>query len=281
MQRRNRWGAAAAVLALASLALIGCSLKAEDPTRLAAAATPAVSAGVAGSPRPIPSGSYGELIRYGQNIIQHTRKVMPANVGAALTCESCHLSAGTKPHGGSLIGAYIQFPQWNARSKRFIALEDRLAECYLYSMNGRPPAYTSREMVALTAYIAWLSNGQAVGSKPEGRALITFAPDRAPDPHIGQAVYAQKCAACHGATGAGSASFPPLWGDRSFNDGAGMHRLSTMAAFARYNMPFGGPPNTLSKQAAYDVSAFVLSHSRPHFATSRKIAFPALPAGFF
>jgi cytochrome c len=54
-----------------------------------------------------------------------------------------------------------------------------------------------------------------------------------------------------------------------------------MSAFVRYNMPYGGPPNVLSKQEAYDVSAFVLSHPRPHFDKTRLISFPAQQAGTF
>jgi cytochrome c len=60
-----------------------------------------------------------------------------------------------------------------------------------------------------------------------------------------------------------------------------MHRLNTMAEFVRYNMPSGSPPNNLSKQEAYDVSAFVLGHPRPHFDKDGMIAFPALPAKAF
>jgi cytochrome c len=73
----------------------------------------------------------------------------------------------------------------------------------------------------------------------------------------------------------------PLWGAKSFNSGAGMHRLATMAAFVRYDMPYGSPPNTLSAQQAYDVSAFVLSHARPMFSATRPISFPAQPAGHY
>jgi cytochrome c len=36
-------------------------------------------------------------------------------------------------------------------------------------MNGMPPAYNSREMEALVAYIAWLSRGQPVVRVVTGR----------------------------------------------------------------------------------------------------------------
>lgn len=241
----------------------------------------AVSDAASATPQPIPTGAYGALVQYGRDIIEDTRKDMPTNVTAGMSCEACHMSAGTKPHGGSFVGIYAEFPQWNKRAKRFIALQDRLAECFLYSMNGRPPAYTSREMEALTAYIAFLSKGQPLGTKRNGYAYEQFEPNHKPDAHAGASVYAQRCSACHGADGAGVGTFPPLWGSKSFNDGAGMHRLNTMAEFVRYNMPHGSPPNTLSKQEAYDVSAFVLGHSRPKFNKNRVITFPPVPARLF
>ncbi|GAC1408920.1 MAG: hypothetical protein NVSMB64_17590 [Candidatus Velthaea sp.] len=48
----------------------------------------------------------------------------------------------------------------------------------------------------------------------------------------------------------------------------------------RYNMPYGTPPNTLSKLEAYDVAAFVLSHPRAHFNNTQTIRFPSEPAAF-
>jgi thiosulfate dehydrogenase len=229
-----------------------------------------------------PSGDDGKIVAYGYDLFTKTRTVMAPYITAQMACEACHINAGRKPHGGSLLGIYAQFPQWNERSHRFIALQDRIAECFLYSMNGRTPAYTSREMIALTAYIAFLSRGAKVGTGFSGQGLATIKPDHAPDPQAGRAIYAQQCSACHAADGGGhGASFPPLWGPASFNTGAGMHRISTMAEFVRYNMPFGAKPNTLSAQQAYDVSAYILSNERPRFVGSRDISFPARPAGFF
>ena len=273
-----------AILAIGALILIGAGCTGQSdhsaqsiPTDAAiAATTPATAAA-----HPLPTGSYGSLVRYGRDIIVNTRKAMPHNVVAGMSCEACHLAGGTKAHGGSFVGIAATFPQWNKRSKRFISLQDRLAECFLYSMNGSPPAYTSREMEALTAYITFLSKGQPVGTKPRDIGFVQFTPDHPADPHAGAPVYAKSCAACHGANGAGIANFPPLWGAKSFNNGAGMHRLNTMAEFVRYNMPYGSPPDTLTKQEAYDVSAFILSHPRPKFNSNRTIVFPPVPASFF
>jgi thiosulfate dehydrogenase len=236
------------------------------------------------SPAPLPSatGAYAEILRYGRELMEHTPAMMPKNVGAAMSCEACHVDAGTRQHTLALTGTYAAFPQWNARAKRIISVQDRLAECFLYSMNGTPPAYTSREMEALTTYVAWLSRGTPVGERSTGQAPPAFDPVHPPDAAAGAQVYAQRCVACHGADGAGKpGSFPPLWGPRSFNDGAGMHRLSMMARFVRYAMPFGSPPNTLTAQEAYDVAAFVLRHPRPHVDPHRAIGFPPQQSSFF
>jgi thiosulfate dehydrogenase len=147
-------------------------------------------------------------------------------------------------------------------------------------MNGTPPSPNSREIVAMTAYIAWLSRGAAVGQGFPGQGFVAVHAPRPPDVTAGAKTYAAQCSACHGADGAGNAAakFPPLWGPTSFNDGAGMN--TKMAAFVKANMPLGRG-GSLSDQEAVDVSAFVLSHSRPHFEADRTITFPPEPASFF
>ena len=143
-------------------------------------------------------GLMGAAIAYGRAIIVDTPHVMKGYVGVKMSCEACHLAAGTKPKAGSLVGNYARFPQWNKRAHRIITLEDRLAECFLYSMNGRPPAYNSPAMVALVAYIAWLSKGTPMGApiKASDR-FIDPLPARAPNVAHGADIYARKCIQYH------------------------------------------------------------------------------------
>jgi len=239
----------------------------------------ASDAAQAAASAPLPPGDEGELIKYGRSLITDTPKYAGAYITAGMSCAACHPSGGTIPHGGSLLGTYAKFPQWNNRAKRFITLQDRIAECFLYSMNGHPPAYTSRDMIAMVAYIAFLSRGAEVGKGFPNQGFVTVSAPAPANPSAGHKIYTTQCAACHGADGAGNhGAFPPLWGPKSFNDRAGMN--TKMAAFVKANMPLGRA-GTLSDQEAVDVSAFVLSHDRPRFDAGRTIAFPALKAGFF
>jgi thiosulfate dehydrogenase len=228
----------------------------------------------------MPPGREGNLIRYGQTIVDDTQDTVKSYVVANMNCSACHLGGGTKPKGGSFLGIYARFPQWNQRAHRFIALQDRIAECFLNSMNGKPPAYTSREMLAVVAYIAWLSRGAQVGAGFPNQDY-PLLPMRKTNVAAGQSLYTAKCAACHQANGAGlPPTLPPLWGSQAFNDDAGMSRLPKMASFVRYNMP-ANAPGTLTDQQAYDISAWVLTHPRPVFDRTREVQFPPVPAGDF
>jgi thiosulfate dehydrogenase len=233
-------------------------------------------------PAALPSGPVGTQIALGHDLIENTHAKMPSYVVARMNCSACHVNAGTVARGGSLAGVYARFPQWNRRSKRVIALQDRIAECFLYSMNGRPPAYDSAEMVAMVAYIGWISRGTPVLSPADPNASFKYpSPSASPNVANGATVYAAKCASCHQANGNGIAlAVPPLWGPDSFNAGAGMHRIGDMAGFIHYNMPQNAP-GTLTPEQSYDVAAYVLSHARPAFQKNRAVAFPALPASFF
>lgn len=275
------------VLVFGAAALLGLAACGGQPaaTTSAASAGGAVTAGY--DPRTLPSGSAGQLIKYGHDVISDTPKYLKNDVVAGMSCSACHIAAGTVKNGLPLAVA-ATFPQYNKRSKRYIALQDRLAECFLYSMNGTPPAYTSHAMIAMVAYIHWISRGRAIGGSsgsmwhPHIKDELTAV--KAPahvDATQGAALYSARCEMCHQANGEGvPGAFPPLWGPKSFNNGAGMHKLATMAAFVRWNMP-ANKPGSLTAQQAYDVAAFVLSHARPKFNGSRIIQFAGEPAKFF
>lgn len=216
----------------------------------------------------IPAGPEGDMIWQGLQIMTHTRAAAGAYVGDALDCVDCHLDQGRRADSSAMWAAYVTYPKYRAKNRRVDSLTQRLQDCFRYSMNGKPPAADGPELNALIAYFKWLATGLPVGLEPKGAGYPKLAPPPAPvDRTRGAEVYAQHCALCHGDDGAGrsargQAVFPPLWGPRSYNWGAGMERLSNAAAFIKANMPYalGG---SLSAQEAWDVAAFVDGHPRP------------------
>jgi thiosulfate dehydrogenase len=141
------------------------------------------------------------------------------------------------------------------------------------SMNGRALSLESPEMRAFSSYMRWLSTGVPDGAKLLGAGTLQIMePARAADPRRGAEIYSQVCAACHGANGLGqraqkglSYQFPPLWGPDSYNNGAGMSRLLTLAAYAQHNMPLGTTFDVpvLTDEQAYDVAGYIVSQDRP------------------
>ena len=223
----------------------------------------------------IPAGALGDAIRLGKRIVTDTQSTVKPYVGNGLTCADCHLDAGRQAYAAPLVGLTGLFPEYESRSGSVISLEERINQCFVRSMNGRKLPTASPEMVALLAYTAWLSQGVPTGTAVIGRGFTDIkAPDK-PDPARGKTLFTQKCAACHGAMGQGTPgagnafTFPPLWGPKSFNDGAGMARTSVAAAFVQAKMPLGNA-GTLTDQDAYDIAAYFTAQSRPKFVPKAK-----------
>jgi thiosulfate dehydrogenase len=274
-KRGLRW--AAAVLAGVSiLSVFGLNgmLSARSPAKGARdtgaseeAAIPAVD-WKAPDPATIPRGPLGESIRLGLNIITNTPKYASRYVGNRMNCKDCHLNSATQAWASPLAGITTIFPAYTKRDGRVITIEHRIQECFERSENGTAPPSNSPEMVAIVAYMNWLSKGIPMGSTVKGRELLRLSAPAHVDPMGGATIYAQQCQVCHGANGQGVAGmFPPLWGAGAFNDGAGMSQLDKMAAFVKANMPKTGP-GSLTVQQAYDVAAFVTQKPRPHFRPS-------------
>ena len=212
----------------------------------------------------IPPGARGDSVRYGRLLFTQTALFAPTYASANVTCSNCHLAEGTAPYASPMVGLPALFPMFNARAGHMISLKDRIEECFTRSENGRPLPYDSREMTALVDYIHWLSQPEPQNKAFTGRGLVSL-PDLKPDPTNGASIYASQCAGCHSTNGTGRPPLmPPLWGDKSFNDGAGMNGVPKMAAFVQHNMP-QNRTGTLSPQEAYDVAAYVHSMPRPKF----------------
>lgn len=216
----------------------------------------------------IPPGATGDLVRKGRRYATHTWEDLPELVGSDLHCTSCHLEGGTKANAGPWVGIANAYPAYRARAGREITLEERIDECFERSVNGKAPGKGSPVMNAFVAYIDWLSRGVPRGSEVVGRGFPMLERPTQIDSSNGRVLYGIRCASCHGANGEGrrqedgSYQFPPLWGDRAFNIGAGMARLDTAAAFVRHNMPLGRP-EPLALFEVYDIADYFTQQPRP------------------
>jgi thiosulfate dehydrogenase len=216
----------------------------------------------------MPTGEFGKSVKLGEEIFMHTREFAGKYVGNSLNCASCHLDAGRRPDSSPLWAAYVSYPAYRSKDGHVNSFAERMQGCFRYSMNGKAPPLGDPVLVALEAYSFWLAKGAPVGEKMPGRGYPKLpAPVLMADYKRGSEVFAQHCALCHGSDGQGQSSdgetvFPPLWGPRSFNWGAGMHEIQNAAGFIKANMPLalGG---SLTDQQAWDVAMFMDSQERP------------------
>lgn len=227
----------------------------------------------------IPSLPNGELVLYGKRLLNETARLLPDHVGDKLNCNSCHLGEGKVNYSAPYINTINDYPTFKPRAGKVIDIVQRINGCFQRSMNGKPLAPESREMQAMIAYMDWLRNGVPKGDRVKVVNAGPIDMSLVPDPVRGEQIYARECATCHGANGegmkdqAGNFIFPPLWGDESFNIGAGMARTYKAAAFVKYSMPMSinqkhplGQGGVLSDQDAVDVSEFFTHQPRPGFA---------------
>lgn len=227
---------------------------------------------------PLDSDS-GKLILYGHDLIENTSyylgpKGTVAQISNGMNCQNCHLDGGILPYANNFGKVYATYPQYRARNNGMQSIYDRINDCFERSLNGEKMDSSTREMQAIFAYMKWLGDDVPKGAKPAGTTLPKLPYlTRAADPNRGRLVYMANCQSCHGVKGDGQLNndktgynYPPLWGDHSYNDGAGFYRLSSFAAFVKNNMPFGTnyEKPKLTDEEAWDVAAFVNSQPRPH-----------------
>ncbi len=113
--------------------------------------------------------------------------------------------------------------------------------------------------------MTWLSQYVPPSSDLSWLGFPSLRMTRQPDKQKGWQLFGRHCAGCHGGDGHGTMVAPPLWGPQSFNIASGLARVGKAAAFIRGNMPLT-QPGVLSDEEAYDVAAFMNSHSRPDYA---------------
>jgi len=294
-----------------SLGVAGCERHRQAPSRLVAATTTMVTAWeVPQNPledKSLDTSPLAEQIRWGYRIFTNTPKEAPRFTGGKVSCANCHLNVGQRERALPLVGVAGMFPEYNYRANRLISLADRVVDCFLRSENatgllvsnppsdrvrwseagssedvsaasngalsGEMPTTTSKEVLAVSAFIAWLSRGHVVGENPSWRGRNAIAADQlvpiaSLDVERGEAVYGERCQSCHGADGQGvqigDKKAGPLWGHDSWNDGAGAARVYTLAGIIRYTMPYLDP-GSLSDGDAQHVAAYINLQPRPAY----------------
>ena len=222
-----------------------------------------------------------EEIRRGFRLFTNTPAEAPKLAPGGMSCTNCHMNAGQREKSMPLVNVAGMFPEDNRRSGRLFSLGDRITDCFLRSENAtglqlapdQLPTPSSSEVLAISAYLTWLSKGAAMGKNPSWRgqnaiAASALIPVDQLDPAKGAAIYNDRCATCHGPDGQGvqigDKIAGPLWGPRSWNDGAGAARVYTLAGMIRYSMPYLDPGN-ISDADAQNVAAFIDSKPRPAF----------------
>lgn len=224
-------------------------------------------------------GEERSLVIYGEDLIANTSKYLGPNGSVAhitngMNCQNCHLNAGKKKWGNNYGGVASNYPKFRDRSGSIETVYKRVNDCMERSLNGSSLDSNNREMKAMIAYIKWVGHAVPKDSTPKGTGIMPPSYiDRAANPEKGLLVYNAKCQSCHGAKGEGllaadqkSYTYPPLWGEHSYNNGAGLFRLSRFAGYVRDNMPLNISTHespSLTDEECWDVAAFVNSRPRP------------------
>lgn len=257
----------------------GSAISAEQVKKMRAQLSPQVESTLFETPRlaNLLAAPNAEQVVRGMRLHLETKALLPDNVGNSLNCTSCHLNAGTVADGSPFVGVSAFFPGYAPRAGKTITLEERINGCFRRSMHGKPLPVNGADMQAMVAYFQWMKMNTRPEDKVAGRGVGKIDPALKPNADNGKQVYAKQCAVCHGADGEGlkradgSLIFPPLWGDQSFNIGAGMARTYTAAAFVKRNMPIGFHEKFplgqggLSDQEALDVAEYFSHQPRPDF----------------
>ena len=228
-------------------------------------------------------------IRWGYRLFVNTPDEARRFTPSRMSCSNCHLNAGQRERSLPLVAVAAMFPEYNRRSGRLYSLTDRIVDCFLRSENATGniadagdrldeetesmPTPTSKEVLAIAAYITWLARGAEVGKNPAWRGQNTIAaaalrPIDTLDPAKGEAIFNERCTTCHGQDGQGvmigDKKPGPLWGPDSWNDGAGAARIFTLAGIVRYTMPYLDP-GSLTDEEAQQVAMFITSKPRPSY----------------
>lgn len=233
----------------------------------------------------IPNDEFGELVRYGRNLMLYTAYYIGPDgtaghyLGNKMNCTNCHQEAGTKPFAFSLMLSHENYPQYRAREGKVLTLAERVNNCVMRPHSGKPLPLDSKEMVAFLSYLKWI-NSQVTPEEKKKKGFENLKielPTVAGSPENGQKLYNEKCLRCHGGNGEGlfkpgdsAYLYPPLWGKYAYQPGSSMHRVIKQARWLKANMPNDSAKYFkpyLTDAEAIDIACFVNDdriHNRPN-----------------
>jgi len=231
----------------------------------------------------IPHDQFGEMVRYGRELIVNTAHYIGPDgtvghyLGNKMNCTSCHVDAGTRPFAFNFFSSHARYPQYRGRENEVLDLGERINNCIMRPHSGTPMPLDSKEIIAMQCYMKWLSAKVPIGAHVRGdESLELEFPDKQADVQKGAQIFADNCTSCHGKNGEGlwnadstTYTYPPLWGQWAYQDGSSPSRVIKLAGFIKANMPdkkatWSKP--FLTDEEAIDVAAFINDgriHPRP------------------
>jgi len=204
--------------------------------------------------------------------------------GTQLKCDNCHQQQGDKQdaQGNRLKGSISLGASWAMADMydRFTGLllpyELRQMQCFINSSNGYKPNISDDLIRDVTAYSRFLSAALdlRIANHYEEQGIDEIAASdtlKQGDDYVrGEAVYRQKCAACHGPQAQGRVVdgrvfAPAIAGPNSWNMQSRNYFYfvnTILPGFICRNMPLG-QENTLSNQECRDIAYFISNLPRP------------------
>src|ERR1051325_1822678 len=122
-------------------------------------------------------------IRRGFKLFTNTPAEAPRLAPGGMACTNCHMNAGQREKSMPLVNVAGMFPEYNRRSGRLFSLGDRITDCFLRSENATGgnlgaeelPTPTTPEVLAISAYLTWLSKDGPIGKNPSWRGQNAIA----------------------------------------------------------------------------------------------------------
>lgn len=235
-------------------------------------------------------------IQRGCNIIDDTQGILAGDKsrerwnttrfvrGSHTSCDHCHQSIGDKQDadGNRLKGSLSLGASWAMADMydRFTGLllpyELRQMQCYINSSNGYKPNIADDLIRDVTAYSRFLSAALdlKIGNHYDEQGIDEIAASatlKQGDDYVrGEALYREKCQACHGPQAFGLVAegrvvAPALAGPNSWNMQSRnyFNYVSTiLPGFICRNMPLGAE-NTLENQECRDIAFYIGNLPRP------------------